>query len=59
MAFRIVKKPGTNWTQKDESMLAVLAKGNTHLSIIGKKLGRTENAIRAKAAELGISLMPP
>jgi hypothetical protein len=38
--------------------LRELAKGNTPTRVIGLKLGRTEGAIYAKAAELGVSLKP-
>jgi hypothetical protein len=35
-----------------------LASQNTPTRVAGLKLGRTENAVRSKASELGISLRP-
>jgi hypothetical protein len=46
------------WTAADELQLRILAKQNTPTRVIGFKLGRTEEAVRAKAHELGISLQP-
>lgn len=49
---------GKIWTREDVSQLRELAKENTPTRIIGLKLGRTPDAIRAKASEKGISLKP-
>jgi hypothetical protein len=46
------------WTPAEERQLRQLAAGNTPTRVIGLKLGRTEAAIRSKAAELNISLKP-
>ena len=47
---------GKTWTKEDLSQLRELVKENTPLRIIGIKLGRSPNGIRAKASEKGISL---
>lgn len=52
------RNTGEAWTAADEMRLRILAKQNTPTRVIGLKLGRTEEAIRAKAHELGISLQP-
>lgn len=44
------------WTTADEMQLKLLAKQNTPTRVIGFKLGRTEDAVRSKASELGVSL---
>jgi hypothetical protein len=46
------------WTAAEVALLRLLARENTPTRIIALKLGRTEDAVRAKAAELGISLKP-
>ncbi|KPW37449.1 hypothetical protein ALO87_102559 [Pseudomonas syringae pv. apii] len=51
-------KSGSAWTAAEMSELRRLAAGNTPTRIIGLKLGRSEQAIYSKAAELGISLKP-
>ena len=55
IATRNIGKP---WTKEDISQLRELVKENTPLRIIGIKLGRSPNGIRAKASEKGISLRP-
>lgn len=52
------RNSGTRWTPSQEKQLSTLAKGNTPTRVIGLKLGRTEDAIRAKASEEGVSLKP-
>lgn len=55
------KKPGhagKRWTHSDEQALKNLRDENTPTRVIGLKLGRTESAVRNKAAELDISLKP-
>jgi hypothetical protein len=49
---------GKRWTQTEVQKLETLAKGNTPTRLIGLKLGRSENAVYAKAASEGISLKP-
>jgi hypothetical protein len=55
------KKPenhGEPWTPKNEEQLQRLAEQNTPTRVIALKLGRTEDAVRAKASEQSISLKP-
>ncbi|MDD2758475.1 MAG: hypothetical protein PHD72_03850 [Patescibacteria group bacterium] len=52
------RNTGKQWTAQEVVQLRILAKKNTPTRVIGLKLGRTEEAIRAKAYELGISLQP-
>jgi hypothetical protein len=55
------KSPSNNgkpWTPDDNAQLRDLAAGDTPTRIIGLKLGRSEDAVRSHAAELGISLKP-
>jgi len=49
---------GTHWSSDEERRLRELAFGNTPTPVIGLKLGRTPEGVRAKASELGISLKP-
>jgi hypothetical protein len=46
------------WTDEDVALLRKLVPENTPTRIIALKLRRTEAAIYAKAAELGLSLKP-
>ena len=52
------RNSGKNWTSREVSQLKTLAKQNTPTRVIGFKLGRTEGAIRTKAADAGVSLKP-
>lgn len=55
------KKPanhGKSWTPQQVRDLSKLADGNTPTRIIGLKLQRSEDSVRSKAAETGISLKP-
>ena len=52
------RNSGKAWTSSDVSQLRQLAKQNTPTRVIGLKLGRTEDAVRAKASENDISLKP-
>lgn len=57
----MAKKPanhGKQWTPNDVKQLKQLAKENTPTRVIGLKLGRTEDSVRAKAGEGGVSLKP-
>ncbi|MCK6462461.1 MAG: hypothetical protein L6Q29_01415 [Candidatus Pacebacteria bacterium] len=53
------RNTGKSWQQKDVSQLKQLVRQNTPTRVVGFKLGRTENAIRAIAIKLGLSLKPP
>jgi hypothetical protein len=46
------------WTQNDEQRLRDLANQNTPTGVIALKLGRSEDAVRAKANKEDISLKP-
>lgn len=52
------RNSGKAWDVKEVSQLKSLAKRNTPTRVIGLKLGRTENAVQAKASENKISLRP-
>ena len=47
---------GKRWTATQVKQLRKLASQNTPTRVIGLKLGRTENAVRTKASEKGVSL---
>ena len=49
---------GKSWTPAAVTQLKQLAKENTPTRVIGLKLGRTEDAVRAKAGENSVSLKP-
>lgn len=49
---------GKQWTSADVKQLAQLAKENTPTRVIGLKMGRTEDSVRAKASETSVSLKP-
>jgi hypothetical protein len=49
---------GKHWTPQEVESLNRLAQGNTPTRVIGIKLGRTPEAVQAKASEEGISLEP-
>jgi hypothetical protein len=52
------RNSGKNWTDSDVSHLRSLAKENTPTRVIGLKLGRTEDSVRTKASQTGVSLKP-
>jgi len=52
------RNSGTSWTPTQQRELRSLARENTPTRVIGLKLGRTEAAVRTKAADLGVSLKP-
>ncbi|APX89759.1 hypothetical protein BV394_08555 [Brevirhabdus pacifica] len=52
------RNSGEDWSDDDVAQLKKLAAENTPTRVIGLKLGRTEDAVYAKASELGISLKP-
>ena len=49
---------GKQWTKSDITQLKTLAKENTPTRVAGLKLGRTPDAVQAKASEIGLSLKP-
>jgi hypothetical protein len=52
------RNSGKTWSGKDVSQLRTLARQNTPTRVIGLKLGRTPEAVYAKASEEGVSLKP-
>jgi len=52
------KNNGKYWTHSDISTLRKLAKGNTPTPLIAYKLQRTEDGVRSKASDEGITLKP-
>jgi hypothetical protein len=52
------RNSGKRWTANDEQQLRRLADQNTPTRVIGLKLGRTEDAVRAKASQESVSLKP-
>jgi hypothetical protein len=52
------RNAGKSWSGGDEATLRDLARHNTPTRVMGLKLGRTEDAIRSKAQDLGVSLKP-
>ncbi len=54
---KYIRNAGKHWTPK-EGWLLQLAKQNAPTRVIGLKLGRPENGVRAKASDLGVSLRP-
>jgi hypothetical protein len=52
------KNHGKPWTGDEVKQLRQLAKENTPTRVAGLKLGRTEDAVYAKASDEGISLKP-
>jgi hypothetical protein len=59
MARKPPPNHGKDWRPAEVKQLRELARGNTPTRVIGLKLGRTEDAIRGKAASAGVSLKPP
>lgn len=58
MPTKSTRNTGTAWTPAQVKELRQLAQENTPTRVIGLKLGRTGDAVRAKASEEGISLKP-
>lgn len=52
------KNHGKPWTPDQVKDLKQLAKENTPTRVIGLKLGRTEDSVRAKAQDENVSLKP-
>lgn len=55
---KYIRNTGKSWTAAEKIQLKILAKKNTPTRIIGLKMGRTEAAIYAMAAQEKISLDP-
>ena len=55
---KYIRNSGKNWTKSDVTQLRSLAKENTPTRVIGLKLGRTEDSVRTKASQAGVSLKP-
>ena len=55
---KYIRNSRKRWTPAQEKQLEKLAGGNTPTRVIGLKLGRSEDAVRSKAAELRVSLSP-
>ena len=52
------RNSGKQWSGVEVKSMAGLAAKNTPTRVIGLKLGRSEDAVRSKASEQGISLTP-
>ena len=52
------RNTGKSWTSKDVSQLKQMVRQNMPTRVAGLKLGRTEDAIRAEASKLDLSLKP-
>ena len=52
------RNSGKEWTGQDVRQLRKLAAENTPTRVIGLKLGRTEDAVRTRASDEGVSLKP-
>ena len=55
---KIPKNQGKAWSSDDIKKLKNLTKGNTQTGLIAYELGRSEDAVRGKASNEGISLKP-
>lgn len=55
---KIPKNAGKRWTAEELKSLKQLAKENTPTRVIALKLGRTPEAVEAKASDESISLKP-
>jgi len=51
-------RTGKQWSSGDKAQLRSLAAHNTPTRVIGLKLQRSEDAVRSKASDLGVSLKP-
>ena len=52
------RNSGKQWTSGEVKQLRQMAKENTPTRVAGFKLGRSEDAVRSKASDEGISLKP-
>jgi hypothetical protein len=57
MAKKLTKHRA-EWTKDDLRLLKQLAKENAPTRVMGLKLGRTPNAVMAKASRMSLSLKP-
>ncbi len=55
---KIPPNSGKQWTREQVQQLQELAGANTPTRVIGLKLGRSEQAVAAKASEVHTSLKP-
>jgi hypothetical protein len=55
---KIPPNQGKQWTSKEVRELKTLVSQNTPTRVIGLKLGRSPEAVYAKASEQGVSLKP-
>ena len=53
-----IRNTGKPWKAQDVSQLRQLIRQNAPTRVAGFKLGRTEDAIRAEASKIGLSLKP-
>jgi hypothetical protein len=51
-------KSGNRWTSADDQQLRKEASGNTPTRVIGLHMGRSEDSIRSRASQIGVSLKP-
>ena len=58
MLPKYIRNLGKPWTSQEIQALRNLARKNTPTRVIGLILGRTEESIRTKAHEFGMSLKP-
>ena len=58
MPPKYIRNTGQSWTPADDAQLKRLARENTPTRVAGLKLGRTEDAVRSRASQLGVSLKP-
>jgi hypothetical protein len=52
------RNAGKPWSTADVRSLKALAAGNAPTRVIGLRLGRSEDAVRTKASDIGVSLRP-
>ncbi len=55
---KYTRNSGKPWTSNDVNQLRQEARQNTPTRVIGLHLGRTEDAVRNRASEEGVSLRP-
>ena len=55
---KYTRNSGKSWTSNEVKEMRQLARDNTPTRVIGLKLGRSEDAVRTRASEEGISLKP-
>lgn len=55
---KYTRNSGNEWTPAEVKQLRTEARQDTPTRVIGLHLGRTENAVRNRASQEGISLKP-